>query len=272
MWECPDYFEMNGRGVLLFSPQGIEGDGDLYNNIFQSGYLIGEPLNLQTREFDHDHFQELDRGFDFYAPQSMEAPDGRRILIGWMGLPDVEYPTDASGWAHCLTIPRQLSLKDSKLIQQPVDEMKKLRQQSEGHRYQTTLENRSESVAAFNGTAYELECEISHVDAERFGIEFRTGGEEKTVLQYDRLQQKLILDRTLSGAPMGGMNGTVRQCTLNGDRIKLQLFVDTSSVEIFVNDGEEVFTSRIFPSPESTGIRFFASGGKAEFKATKWDY
>lgn len=272
MWECPDYFEMNGRGVLLFSPQGIEGEGDLYNNIFQSGYLLGEPLNLQTREFDHDRFQELDRGFDFYAPQSMEAPDGRRILIGWMGLPDVEYPTDASGWAHCLTIPRQLSLKDSKLIQQPVDEMKKLRRQSEGHGYQTTLENRSESVAAFNGTAYELECEISHFDAERFGIEFRTGGEEKTVLQYDRLQQKLILDRTSSGAPMGGMNGTVRQCTLNGDRIKLQLFVDTSSVEIFVNDGEEVFTSRIFPSPESTGIRFFASGGKAEFNATKWDY
>ena len=146
-------------------------------------------MNLQTREFDHDRFQELDRGFDFYAPQSMEAPDGRRILIGWMGLPDVEYPTDTSGWAHCLTIPRQLSLKDSKLIQQPVDEMKKLRRQSEGYRYQTTLENRSESVAAFNGTAYELECEISHFDAERFGIEFRTGGEEKTVLQYDRLQQ-----------------------------------------------------------------------------------
>ncbi|NUU76673.1 glycoside hydrolase family 32 protein [Paenibacillus xylanilyticus] len=272
MWECPDYIEMDGKGILLFSPQGIESDGDLYNNIFQSGYLIGEPLNLQTGEFQHGEFQELDRGFDFYAPQTMAAPDGRRILVGWLGLPEVEYPTDASGWAHCLTIPRQLSLRDGKLIQQPVAEMAKLRQQAQGSCYQTTLENSSETIAAFDGIAYELECEISHFNAERFGIEFRTGAEEKTVLKYDRLQQKLILDRSLSGAPMKGVNGTVRQCKLNGDVIKLQLFVDTSSVEIFVNDGEEVFTSRIFPSPESGGIRFFASGGKAEFKATKWDY
>ena len=74
---------------LLFSPQGLDAAGDHYQNIFQSGYLIGEPLNLQTREFNHDEFQELDRGFDFYAPQTMQGPDGRRILVGWMGLPDL---------------------------------------------------------------------------------------------------------------------------------------------------------------------------------------
>jgi beta-fructofuranosidase len=50
------------------------------------------------------------------------------------------------------------------------------------------------------------------------------------------------------------------------------MFVDSSSVEIFVNDGEEVFTSRIFSSKESVEIRFFAQGGKAEFQASKWDY
>lgn len=272
MWECPDYMTMDKQGILIFSPQGIQPEGDLYNNIYQSGYLVGEPLDLETRVFNHGSFQELDRGFDFYAPQTMNAPDGRRILVGWMGLPDLEYPTDDSGWAHCLTIPRQLTLRDGKLIQQPISEMVKLRASETVQQLHVILDDESRSFAGFEGIAYELECEITDFDAERFGIEFRTNEDEKTVVQYDRLQQKLTLDRSLSGAPLELNNGNIRNCALSGDIIKIHMFVDTSSVEIFVNDGEEVFTSRIFPSRDSVGIRFFAHGGKAEFKASKWDY
>ncbi|QOS78740.1 sucrose-6-phosphate hydrolase [Paenibacillus sp. JNUCC31] len=272
MWECPDYMELQGQGVLIFSPQGIERQGDWYNNIFQSGYLIGEPLDLQTRHFKHGPFQELDRGFDFYAPQTMQSPDGRRILVGWMGLPDLEYPTDERGWAHCLTIPRQLSLREGKLIQQPVSEMVKLRGGKEGKHMVSTLHNETRSFAEFAGVAYELKCEIRDVDAEVVGIELRAGAEEKTVLQYDRLAQKVILDRSRSGAALADQNGNVRRCVLNADVLKFHVFMDSSSVEIFVNDGEEVFTSRIFPSKESVEIRLFAHGGKAEFQASKWDY
>ncbi|MNO00328.1 Sucrose-6-phosphate hydrolase [compost metagenome] len=67
-------------------------------------------MDLRQRLMIHGGFDELDRGFDFYAPQTMASSDGRRILIGWMGLPDIEYPTDRNGWAHCLTLPRELSL------------------------------------------------------------------------------------------------------------------------------------------------------------------
>lgn len=84
MWECPDYMELDGKGVLVFSPQGLDAAGDHYQNIFQSGYLIGEPLNLQTREFTHGEFQELDRGFDFYAPQTMQGrTEDVFWLVGW---------------------------------------------------------------------------------------------------------------------------------------------------------------------------------------------
>ncbi|MFJ2042767.1 beta-fructofuranosidase [Paenibacillus sp. ov031] len=272
MWECPDYMEMQGKGVLIFSPQGIESQGDEYHNIFQSGYLIGEPLDLQTRHFEHGPFQELDRGFDFYAPQTMQAPDGRRILVGWMGLPDLEYPTDKSGWAHCLTIPRQLSLREGKLIQQPVSEMVKLRGDSEGTHMEFTMDHETRSFADFAGMAYELECEIRDFDAEVVGIELRASAEEKTVLQYDRLTQKVTLNRSQSGATLADQNGNIRRCALNADVLKFHIFVDSSSVEIFVNDGEEVFTSRIFPSKESVEIRFFAHEGKAGFQASKWDY
>lgn len=129
MWECPDYFELQGYGVLIFSPQGIEPYEDHYQNLYQSGYIIGEKLDVERLSLSHAPFQEIDRGFDFYAPQTMVDGNGRRILIGWMGMPEIEYPTDKSGWAHCLTLPRELTISDNKLIQKPVKELELLRKQ-----------------------------------------------------------------------------------------------------------------------------------------------
>lgn len=269
MWECPDYFELDNQGVLLFSPQGLAAEGDQYHNIYQTGYLTGSPLNTATGEFGHGPFEELDRGFDFYAAQTMEAPDGRRLLVGWMGLPDVEYPTDAHEWSGCLTLPRQLILRSGKLIQQPVPELAKLRKNQ--LTAQLSLSNQTQRLNGFDGTAYELRCEVTDFDADSFGIEFRAGDQEKTVLQYDSMNKKIILDRSLSGEALNEVNGNVRRCSFEADTITWHLFVDTSSVEIFVNDGEEVFTSRIFPSPESREIRLFSNNGNANFNVIKWD-
>ncbi|MFC4320454.1 glycoside hydrolase family 32 protein [Litchfieldia salsa] len=270
MWECPDYFELNGLGCLVFSPQGISPQDDFFNNIYQSGYIVGEELNLETKEFEHGEFYELDRGFDFYAPQTMLDGKGRRLLVGWMGLPEIDYPTDSDGWAHCLTLPRELSLKDGKLIQQPVEELQLLRKDE--LRVNGTIENQVISFDDFSGDSYELICEFYANDAEEFGIEFRASDDEKTVLKYDSLKGKLMLDRSLSGEEVGKEYGAIRQCSMAVDKLKLHLFVDISSVEIFVNDGQEVFTSRIFPKANSRDIRFFSKHGTVKFQATKFDF
>ncbi|PNQ85164.1 glycoside hydrolase family 32 protein [Paenibacillus polymyxa] len=271
MWECPDYFELNGAGVLVFSPQGLEPSGDENQNIYQSGYVIGKLLNTETRTLEHGAFHELDRGFDFYAPQTMIDPQGRRIMVAWMGLPDIEYPTDPNGWAHCLTLPRELTLHEGKLLQRPIPELTTLRRNSED-RVADTLSSESKTYEGFKGTAYELICEVDLLDAKAFGIEFRASETEKTVIKYNAVSRKLVLDRSQSGEPVAAEYGEVRQCAWDKDHIKLHLFVDTSSVEIFVNDGEEVFTSRIFPHPESDEIRFFADKGEALFQAVKWNF
>jgi beta-fructofuranosidase len=271
MWECPDYFELNEAGVLIFSPQGLEPSGDENHNIYQSGYVIGKPLDTGTRRLEHGAFHELDRGFDFYAPQTMIDPQGRRIMVAWMGLPDIEYPTDPNGWAHCLTLPRELTLHEGKLLQRPIPELTTLRRNRED-RVADTLFSESKTYEGFTGTAYELICEVDLLSAKVFGIEFRASETEKTVIKYNAVSRKLILDRSQSGEPVATSYGEVRQCSWDKDHIKLHLFVDTSSVEIFVNDGEEVFTSRIFPHPESDEIRFFADKGEALFQAVKWDF
>jgi beta-fructofuranosidase len=90
-------------------------------------------------------------------------------------------------------------------------------------------------------------------------------------LRYDAREKKVLLDRSMSGQPVGEAYGATRQCSVEGSKMKIHMFVDVSSVEIFVNDGEEVFTSRIFPRADSDEIRFFANGGSATFIAEKWD-
>jgi beta-fructofuranosidase len=270
MWECPDYFELANHGIFVFSPQGLKSNGEQFRNIYQSGYILGEKLNLPNRDFVHGDFRELDRGFDFYAPQTTLGPDGKRILIGWMGLPEIDYPTDPNGWAHCLTIPRELTLKNDKIIQQPIEEMKLLRKSEQ--QLTVIIENNVKSYPGMNGTTYELFCEMSDMFAEECGIEFRANDSKKTVIKYNRTEQKVILDRSSSGKVVGTAYGTTRACHLNSKKISIHMFVDTSSVEIFINAGEEVFTARIFPESDCDQIRFFASNGNATFTIKKWDY
>lgn len=126
MWECPDYFHLDGKDVLVFSPQGLAAKEHAYQNIHQSGYLIGE-VDWETLTFkETSAFRELDYGFDFYAPQTFEDEQKRRILWGWMGLgdtsPEYSNPTIPRGWQHAATLPRQLSVKNDQLYQQPLPE------------------------------------------------------------------------------------------------------------------------------------------------------
>lgn len=271
MWECPDYFELNQQGILLFSPQGIEPFADSFQNIYQSGYMIGAPLDLNTCEFDHGDFCELDHGFDFYAPQTTLAPDGRRLLVGWLGMPEIDYPTDHQGWAHCLTLPRELTIEQGELRQRPVQELTQLR----GQRYHVnhTVDNQHHLLSSIQGAQYEMLVQISDIQATRIGIELRIGNNEKTVLYYQPELEKLTLDRSLSGQPLALEYGTTRSCSLSVDegKVTLHLFVDTSSIEIFANDGRKVLTARIFPHPDSTGISLFAEDGSACFDVTQWD-
>ena len=113
MWECPDYFEIGDRKVLSASVQGLEGDRWKDRNVYQSGYFLldGEI----SGNYHLGEYRLWDYGFDYYAPQSFQAEDGRIIQIGWMGMPDCKEYTNRTiedGWQHCFTFPREIYIKD----------------------------------------------------------------------------------------------------------------------------------------------------------------
>ena len=269
MWECPDYFQLKDektgeiRDLLVFSPQGLEPEGDLYNNKYQTGYLFGK-LDYEKTEFEIlSDFVEIDRGHDFYAPQSMEDDKGRRIIVGWMGIPEEEdFPTVKNEWIHCLTLPRELKVIDGKLYQVPIKEMESIR----GEKIEFSGKVAGE-VKIGTGTTYELKAKFTDFNSD-FGLKLRTGKNSETVLKFDYNDKKFVLDRTKGEQP----DKRLRKVYL-GDisELELTVFVDSSSVEVFINGGQEVFSSRIFPEKDANGIIVFADKD-VNVEIEKWEW
>lgn len=236
MWECPDLFTVDGQTFLSVSPQGVEPQGMEFQNIYQSGVF---PLEGDFRTDCHlGKFTELDRGFDFYAPQSFLDEQGRRILIGWFGLPDLEglydNPTTQDNWLHCLTLPRVLSCKNGHLIQTPVPELQQLRGEEIAY---TVLE----STQVKQGHIFEALLQVQQADGP-VEVEIRQGA----VLTW----QDGVLNLSFRD---GGYGRTTRSCALPTLQ-NVHIFCDASSIEVFVNDGEEVFSSRFYPTAEQQGL------------------
>ena len=241
MWECPDIFEIDGQLFLTCCPQGVETQGIDYANVHQST-VMKLKYDFQTNEYELGDARILDRGFDFYAQQSFQDEKGRRIMIGWMGIPDADYvnPTVDAGWQHALTIPRELMVRDGKLMQNPIQEMEDLRGEK------TTETFSEEKTVTLQKLVYE--SVISFEKCDSMNLTVRKGVQ----LSYEN--HVLTLDLGERGA--GRTTRSVRLEQME----HLRIYADTSSVEIFVNHGLEVFTSRIYSMEEEICISGDCSG------------
>jgi beta-fructofuranosidase len=244
------------------SPQGVAPDGMLYHNEHQCGYLVGD-LDYENVKYRHGAFVEMDRGFEFYAPQTLVDAKGRRIMIAWMGMPDQyeqKHPTIPFKWIHSLTLPRELKLVGSKVHQVPLEEMKMLR--GDGISYAgAELANEEKQFDGVEGDVMELGLDDISGTFERLEITLR--GNARFI--YNK-ETKLA---TLERASFAHGQTEARNCYLE-ELNSLRIFVDKSSIEIFINDGEEVFSARQFAYPENKGYSF-ASKGYVSFDLNKWN-
>jgi len=248
MWECPDYFELDGKEVLIFSPQGIDAEEDDYHNVFNVIYAIGE-LNLQTLTFTIHHMNELDKGFDFYAPQSFEA-NHERLLFGWAGVGESKFPTDDNKWAHCLTAPRKLSVKNNLLKQTPSDALEKLREDKQSL---TISKGKTESIFENNSVeAYDVEIDLE--TPADLTIKLFESTKESFVISYDADTKRVVLDRSGMIHVPEPQYGTKRAGILSTPLQSIRILVDKSIVEVFVNEGELTFTTRLFPIDETKKV------------------
>ena len=257
MWECPNIVTLKDKDVLIFSPQGLEKEEFKYQNIYQSGYIVGK-LNYDALKFNHDEFCELDMGFDFYAPQIFEDDKNRILMIGWMGVPEQDEDKHISlkeNWIHCLTIPRKLTLKNNKIYQNPIDEIKQLREKMFFCRDNFVEE--SLEFSDINKNSYEFILDLKDSRNLNFKIEMFKGEGEHFDLYFNDGICVISKENILQG-PHG-----IRKFILNkSNNLKLHGFIDKSAVEIYINDGEYVLSSRVFVKMNSTGLKLNGLGEK----------
>lgn len=237
MWECPDFFNLEGKDILLFSPQGIKASPKEHRNLYNLGYFVGK-LDYSTGKYERGEFKELDKGFDFYATQTMETPDGRRIVFAWMAMWESNMPEQEDGWAGALTIPRELTLKGDHLYMNPVKELVALRQGAGDHHQQLVVKSRQVSP-------YDASLEVLlKISMYQQNLDFKLSlkderGKNVVTLCYSHEENEFILRRNDRDDARFGNIQLV-------DKIDLQLFIDTSSLEIFINEGETVFSTRYY--------------------------
>ena len=234
MWECPDLLKLGDKDVFIWSPQGKDREAHQFQNNYHATYAVGKLTELT---FEADYIDELDQGFDFYAPQTFAGLDNKTqaVLFGWIGLPDLTYPTDKFKWHSALTLPRELRLEGTKIYQRPI---------AKTYKNLTAL------------STFHLNKNIEIADLDRAYVKFEANNQafDLTFFQNDkgqslRLSYKngvICLDRSQSEqTELMETFGSKRFCEI-ANLQTVEIFFDRSIVEIFFNHGEKAMTSRFF--------------------------
>jgi fructan beta-fructosidase len=272
VWECPDLFPMNINGktkwVLLVSinPGGPNGGS-------ATQYFVGD---FDGKTFKNDNAPEtvlwLDYGRDNYAGVTWSnAPNNRRIFLGWMSNWDYAQNVPTEKWRSAMTLPRELSLQQTEkglqLVQNPVLETNLLREKALIINKNLKVENdlKLESVNS-PLTEMSFEINLSKTTAKNFGIELSNSKGEAYRIGFDANQNAFYSDRTRAGNSGFSDKFAVKKHLVprsSKDKIiRFHLFFDAASVELFADNGQTALTDIFFPTEDFSSYKIFSEGGK----------
>ena len=272
MWECPDFFQMDGKAVLFVSPQDMLPEGFEYHNGNGTVCQIGA-FDETTGQFRAEYDQAIDYGIDFYAPQTLLTPDGRRVMIGWMQNWDTCKNTgyEDRQWFGQMSLPRELSIRNGRLYQQPIRELSLYR--GPLVEYKNVQVGERVVLPGVEGRSVEMDIHIRPEDAanpyHKFTMRFAQDGQYYSIVSYRPHESLLKIDRKFSGSRRAYIHQRRCQVSQNNGEIHLHVILDRFSIEVFINDGEQVMTATILTDPSARGISFEADG-KAVMDITKY--
>jgi len=283
VWECPDFFKLDDHHVLLVSPTGMKAEGYEFHNGNNSIYFVGE-FDKGEKKFDGGEPLSLDYGTDFYAPQTTLLPDGRRIMIAWMQSWHNLWIPGGQKWQGMMTIPREISLKNGRLIQKPVREIEKYH--ANMVRYSDEVVSGRRSLEGISGRSLDVTFVITGNKYSRFTVNLAKGSGYYTRFIYDRENNIIEMDRTFAGFEKdvvcirracvksaecyGDVKGKVDEQQEAQDSIKLRFILDRNSIELFVNDGAMTMSTAIYTPIEADGIELLCEG-QAVVDVEKYD-
>ena len=224
--------------------------------------LIGE-YDEETDTFTEQHDQSIDYGIDFYAPQTVLTPDGRRVMIGWMQNWDTcTLRSPEEKWLGQMSLPRELSIREGRLYQRPVRELDKIRRDKV--EYRNVKFSDVISLDGIRGRRIDMELTLRPGDPEKlyqkFAVRFAQDGRYQTALSFRPHESILKVDRKFSGSRRAIIHQRRSLVNSKNGELKLRMILDRFSVEVFINDGEQVMTAIMYTDQAADGISFFADG------------
>ena len=271
MWECPDFFPLDGRHVLLTSPQDMSSMGLEFHPGNSTLCIVGD-YDREKKHLLRDNLQAIDYGTDFYATQTLETPDGRRIMIAWMqSWESAGCKIKTLPFFGQMTLPRELRVKNGRLIQNPVRELEQFR--TVKVRYQNVMISQETNLQGVFGRFLDMTVKVRPGNKNQSYRYFRIGvakdGERVTVIRHKPENGTIRVDRSRSGFPHDIVN--VRDFPVAAcDELKLRIILDRYSLELFVNDGEQA-ASFVLYTPISADSISFSCDGAAIIDVEKYD-
>lgn len=270
IFECPSFFQYKNQSVIICSPQRFKKDKEKFQNLHSSIYIIGS-LNYKNGQFNYINYDEIDSGFDFYAPQVMRMKDKRIIMIAWMNMWNRTMITQKDHWVGSFTLPRELSIKDNHLYQLPVKELNQYCFNKVEYKDILLSSNQIKSLRRINGNTIRIDIVIDFATSRGFKIILFKGKNHQTTLSYNLSNNLLTLDRSQSGKTIIGEeeNNNTRSCLvpLIDSKLQLTLILDRPSLEVFINDGYKTMSANIYPNKNDQKIAFQSIDGTAIIKS-----
>ena len=272
-WEGADFFELDGTSILLANPIEIKSreSGDQSGS---SAAAICGDYDSESGTFTPVWNQPIDYGNDFYYPQTLLTPDGRRVMIASMQNRDAYAQTESHAlWAGQMTIPRELYVKEDRLCQTPVRELKKY--YTNVITYNKVPVSDEVFLYGMESRCTDLEITVRPVPGEscyrEFAVWFAMDDENHSTVSYTPENGMVKIGREHSGSRKQDMYqcGCLVKESMDGN-IKIRIILDRFSLEVFINDGRYVMSSAISTSPSAERIAFHAEG-RALIDVTKRD-
>lgn len=235
VWECPDYFEVDGQEYLIISPMRYQKDGNNFININSNIFVTGH-VDWDRKVFVADSFKEIDHGHDFYAAQTTEGPEGERVMIAWMHTWGRPLVTNDLGhkWYGQMTLPRLLKQGENGLRQV----------------LPAGILNSFDDIEI--GQVIQGPSKLSLKLDDSLDLKL---GTDQDYLQfgYDKESQEVYIDRGHLDIQQTGEEewSTIRR-SVTVEAEELLIMIDTNCVEIFVNNGQEVLTSTYYVEGQRT--------------------
>ncbi|MEM7111446.1 MAG: glycoside hydrolase family 32 protein [Chloroflexota bacterium] len=262
MWECPDFFPLGNKHVLIISPIPLK----------KAIYFVGAYKN---HTFTPEQRWSMDDGGHYYAPQSFWDESGRRLIWGWLWEGRSREAQIASGWAGVMSLPRVLELDEAGYMRQSVaPELQRLRGEHTELGEMELAAGMENRLTAVRSTTFELLAEFDQLDHVDLVLKVRCSpdGEEETAVTFNSEYGTLRIDRTKSS-----LDPETHKSEYHGlvpltsqDSLTLHIFVDNSVIEVFAN-GRTVLAGRVYPTREDSDGIWLGVEGNGRCRLKKLD-